>query len=79
MQYHILTHEVMVWCVMNFSVKPSVSSVIQQNGDSAMMIAARWGWTEVVSLLLKAGANKHLQNKVKYHLMCMRKCPGLNA
>ena len=39
-------------------------SVITQNGDSALIEAARAGRTEVVSLLLKAGANIHLQNKV---------------
>ena len=42
-------------------------SVITQNGDSALMMAARarrWGMTEVVPLLLKAGANTDLQNKV---------------
>ena len=40
-------------------------SVITQYGDSALMMAAkRWGMTEVFSLLLKAGANIHLQNKV---------------
>ena len=40
-------------------------SVITQDGDSALMIAAREGRTEVVPLLLKAGANTDLQNKVK--------------
>ena len=40
-------------------------SVLTQNGDSALMMAAREGRTEVVSLLLEAGANIHLQNKVK--------------
>ena len=39
-------------------------SVIIQDGNSALMIAARWGMTEVVSLLLKAGADIHLRNKV---------------
>ena len=40
-------------------------SVITQDGDTALMMAAREGRTEVVSLLLGAGANIHLQNKVK--------------
>ena len=40
-------------------------SVITQDGDSALMIAVREGRTEVVSLLLKAGANTDLQNKVE--------------
>ena len=39
-------------------------SVITQYGDSALMIAARWGMTNVISLLLEAGADIHLQNKV---------------
>ena len=39
-------------------------SVITQNGDSTLMIAARKGRTEVVSLLLEAGAKTDLQNKV---------------
>ena len=36
-----------------------------QDGDSALMIAVRKGSTEVVSLLLRAGANIHLEDKVK--------------
>ena len=39
-------------------------SVITQNGDSALMMAAQDGMTEVVPLLLEAGANIDLQNKV---------------
>ena len=39
-------------------------SVITQNGDSALMMAAEEGRTEVVSLLLEAGADIHLQDKV---------------
>ena len=40
-------------------------SVITQNGDTALMMAVRgWGRTEVVSLLLEAGANTDLQNEV---------------
>ena len=40
-------------------------SVITQNKDTALMIAAREGRTEVASLLLEAGANTDLQNKVR--------------
>ena len=40
-------------------------SVITQGGDSALMMAVREGRTEVVSLLLEAGADIHLQNEVK--------------
>ena len=39
-------------------------SVIAQDGESSLMMAAREGKTEVVSLLLEAGANTDLQNKV---------------
>ena len=35
-----------------------------QNGNSALMMAAREGSTKVVSLLLEAGANIDLQNEV---------------
>ena len=41
-------------------------SVFTQNGDSALMMAARWDRTEVVPLLLKAGANTDLQNEVRF-------------
>ena len=39
-------------------------SVITQDGNSALMLAARRGMTEIVSLLLKARAKTDLQNKV---------------
>ena len=39
-------------------------SVITQDRESALMMAVRWGRTEVVSLLLKAGANIDLQDEV---------------
>ena len=40
------------------------TSVITQSGDSPLMEAVRLGKTEVVSLLVKAGAALDLQNKV---------------
>ena len=49
---------------------PSQSSLtthvcsITQDGNSPLMEAASWGRTEVVSLLVKAGAALDLQNKV---------------
>ena len=46
-------------------------SVITQDGDSVLMMAVREGKTEVVSLLLEAGVNAHLQNKV-YTCWCTR-------
>ena len=39
-------------------------SVITQDGDTALIKAVTEGMTEVVSLLLEAGANSDLQNKV---------------
>ena len=39
-------------------------SVITQDGESPLIVAARSGETEVVSLLVKAGAALDLQNKV---------------
>ena len=39
-------------------------SVITQKGDSPLMVAASHGETEVVSLLVEAGAPLDLQNKV---------------
>ena len=39
-------------------------SVITQDGDSALMIAAYYGRTEVVVELVKAGADLNFQNKV---------------
>ena len=43
----------------------SVSLHTTQDGDSALIEAAKRGITEVVSLLVKAGAALDLQNKVK--------------
>ena len=39
-------------------------SVIPQDGDSALMYAARWGWTKVVIELVKARSSLNLQNTV---------------
>ena len=39
-------------------------SVITQDGESPLMVAASSGRTEVVSLLVEAGAALDLQNKV---------------
>ena len=43
-------------------------SVITQWGESPLMLAARSGRTEVVSLLVKAGAALDLQDKVYKHV-----------
>ena len=59
-------------CDEPFSVKSCIVSVCHhQDGDSALNMAAREGWAEVVSLLLEAGASTDLQNKV---VSCMRGC-----
>ena len=42
----------------------SVSCLLTQLGNSALMLAAWEGRTEVVSLLLEAGAKVGLQNEV---------------
>ena len=39
-------------------------SIITQDGNSALMLAAYMGRTETVAELLKAGADLNLQNKV---------------
>ena len=39
-------------------------SIITQKGDSALMKAAYYGWTEVIRKLVKAGADLNLQNDV---------------
>ena len=44
---------------------PCTCSVITQEGNSLLMIATRMGWTDVVSLLINAGAALDLQNKVR--------------
>ena len=53
-------------------------SVITQYGDSALMMALkRWDRTKVVPLLLEAGANTDLQNKVcqcPYARLWLRRC-----
>ena len=42
----------------------TTTSVITQYGQTALMIAARWGQTKAVVELVKAKANLDLQNKV---------------
>ena len=38
--------------------------IIPQTGNSALMMASKDGRTEIVSMLLQAGSNIDLQNKV---------------
>ena len=62
-----ITHESPV-TVLAVSVRLHMS-IISQDGDSALMLAASKGHTEVVTQLLKAGANIDLQaTKVQTHL-----------
>ena len=42
----------------------TTTSVITQSGQTALMIAANWGPTEVVVELVKAKANLELQDEV---------------
>ena len=44
-------------------------SIITQNGWTALMRAAYWGYTEIVAVLVKEGANKDLQNEVCHKLI----------
>ena len=46
------------------SVSLHMSVITQFWRNSALILAARWGMTEVVSLLIEAGANTDLQDKV---------------
>ena len=41
----------------------TTTSVITQSGQTALMEAARWGYTEVIVELVKAKANLDLQDK----------------
>lgn len=46
-----------------------LSVIITQAGDSALMIAARWGKTnQVLVELVKAGGDLNLQNRVYIHV-----------
>ena len=44
-------------------------STITQDGETALMKAADDGYTEIVDVLVKAGANKDLQDKVCHKLI----------
>ena len=58
--HHLLTY----WKSLEVISVSLHMSVITQNGWSALIDAAGKGQTEIVSLLLEAGANTDLQNKV---------------
>ena len=44
-------------------------SIITQDGETALMRAVWKGYTEIVDVLVKAGANKDLQNEVCHKLI----------
>ena len=46
-------------------------SVITQSGDSALMIAAYYGYTKVIVELVYSGANLDLQNNVSQGVIFM--------
>ena len=50
-------------------------SVITQDGSSALMLAAQVGITEVVSLLLEAGADIGLQDEVRTYYKQLTQIP----
>ena len=53
--------------IKQFSVSLHMSVIIQYRW-SPLILAARWGRTEVVSLLVKAGTALDLQNEVAKHV-----------
>ena len=52
----------------------SVITHITQDGDSALILAAKYGYTEMVVELVKAKANLDLQNKVCSRLTATIHC-----
>ena len=64
--HHLLTY----WKSLEVISVSLHMSVITQDGDTAVMMAASEGMTEVISLLLEAGADFHLQNKVWMSMNC---------
>ena len=48
-----------------YHVKQIISTLSSQYGNSALILAARYGRTDTVMELVKAGAKLDLQNKVK--------------
>ena len=56
--------------ILFFSTCDILLSLISQNGNSALIEAAKAGKTDIVVELVKAGANLDLQNKV---------CPVMNT
>ena len=42
-----------------------MSIIVLQDGDTALLLACREGKVDVVKVLLQAGADKNIQNKVR--------------
>ena len=57
--HYIFSHSVLQFTSVSLHI-----SVITQRGQSPLMEAASWGETEVVALLVKAGAALDLQDQV---------------
>ena len=51
-------------CMRGVVLGIRIMSLLTQHGDSALMLAAKESMTEVVSLLLEAGAKVDLQDEV---------------
>ena len=58
--------EIWVLVYSEYQCVPCYTCLSSQDGDSALMIAASKGDTEVVVELVKAGANLNLQNEVQW-------------
>ena len=61
-------------CTCIIIIPFTTTSVITQDGDTALMLAAWSGHTEVVVELVKAKANLDLQNKVCDSVNCKSLC-----
>ena len=59
-----ITNMINTFSLMSSVSHYTMSVITSQNGYSPLMMAARNGETEVVSLLVKAGAALDLQNEV---------------
>ena len=47
---------------------------VSQWGETALMMAAQWGYSDTVTVLLEAGANANIQNHVSAHLVSKTSC-----
>ena len=49
------------YCIVQIRSRSCISL---QYGDTALILAARWGYTDVVKILVEHGADIHIKNKV---------------